>query len=117
MLAYALFWTICLRYLAATKRDSPVPLPSFIQSFLESVAAKILCLDPRPSTGRKQQNVEGSSNNDEPGENQGNGNPFGTGVEKTNPYQEDWAWLAHLLDRVAFVVYLVVYFVFYVALL
>lgn len=116
MLAFALIWTICLRYLAATKRNSPVPLPGFIQGFLESFPAKILCLDPRPSTGGRG-GGESTGDVTEQGESPGNGNPFGSGVEKNNPFQADWAWLAHLLDRVAFVIYLVVYTCFYLALL
>lgn len=122
MLAYALVWTICLRYLAATRRNSPVPLPGFIQGFLESLPAKILCLDPRPATGGKR-GEEGSTSgvggeDGAEGGGTGNGNPFGSGVEKSgNPFQEDWAWLAHLLDRIVFVVYLVVYLCFYLALL
>ncbi|ODM96857.1 Acetylcholine receptor subunit alpha-type acr-16 [Orchesella cincta] len=114
MLAFALVWTVCLRYLAATKRDSPVPLPSFIMGFLESLPAKILCLDPRPTTGRRENTgAEGNEQSD----GTGTANPFGSGVEKKNPFQDDWAWLAHLLDRVAFMVYLVIYLIFYLALL
>ncbi|CAL8121932.1 unnamed protein product [Orchesella dallaii] len=116
MLAFALVWTVCLRYLAATKRDSPVPLPSFITGFLASFPAKILCLDPRPTTGRRE-NTGSEGNEQGDGAANGNPNPFGSGVEKNNPFQDDWAWLAHLLDRVAFMVYLIIYMIFYLALL
>jgi len=101
MVSVALVWTICLRYLAATKRTSPVPLPGFIESFLASFPAKILCLDPRPAAGSVS-----SETDDE-----------GKLVSGGNPNQADWAWLAHLLDRVAFVFYLIVYIIFYAAML
>jgi len=112
MVSIALLWTIGLRYLAATKRTSPVPLPGFIQTFLVSLPAKILCLDPRPNSG----STAGEQN----------GGPADSGTSSTtdtgklvglNPYKEDWAWLAHLLDRVAFVIYLIIYLTFYLALL
>lgn len=112
MLAFALIWTVCLRYLAATKRNSPVPLPSFIQGFLESLPAKILCLDPRPSTGGGRQDVESAENNE-----QSDRKPLGNDMGRSNPFQEDWAWLAHLLDRVVFLIYMVAYLIFYAALL
>jgi hypothetical protein len=105
MVSVALVWTIVLRYLAATKRTSPVPLPGFIVSFLESMPAKILCLDPRP--------VQGSTTT----ESSGGTDDEGKLVSNANPHQADWAWLAHLLDRVAFLIYLIVYICFYVALL
>lgn len=116
MLSFALIWTVCLRYLAATRRTSPVPLPGFIQSFLESIPAKILCLDPRPSTGERPDGTDSGPDNEQ-SDGAGNGNPFGTGVDKKNPFQEDWAWLAHLMDRVVFMIYLIVYLCFYLALL
>ncbi|CAG7728326.1 unnamed protein product, partial [Allacma fusca] len=40
MVSVALVWTIGLRYLAAAKRTSPVPLPGFIQVFLDSWVSK-----------------------------------------------------------------------------
>jgi hypothetical protein len=113
MIAVALVWTVCLRYLAASKRTSPVPLPGFIQSFLGSLPAKILCLDPRPTNS--SQSNDAIRANGEPGTD----GSVDTGklVGDGNPYQEDWAWLAHLLDRVAFLIYLVMYLFFYLALL
>lgn len=101
MVSFSLAWTISLRYLAATKRTSPVPLPGFISGFLASFPAKILCIDPRPTAG-----ASASETDDE-----------GKLVSSGNPHQADWAWLAHLLDRVAFVIYLIVYIIFYIAML
>jgi hypothetical protein len=119
MVSFALIWTICLRYLAATKRSSPVPLPGFIQSFLASLPAKLLCLDPRPvSAGAAagQSNGVPADGNDA-GTGGGGGADMGKFAGSTNPYREDWAWLAHLLDRIAFLVYLIIYLCFYLALL
>ncbi|XP_021962358.1 acetylcholine receptor subunit alpha-type acr-16 [Folsomia candida] len=116
MVSVALIWTVCLRYLAASRRTSPVPLPGFIQTFLSSIPAKILCLDPRPTQSSSHEN----SNNDARGAGGGeSGGTTDTGklVATTNPYQEDWAWLAHLFDRVAFLLYFVLYICFYLALL
>ncbi|CAG7817537.1 unnamed protein product [Allacma fusca] len=105
MVSVALVWTIGLRYLAAAKRTSPVPLPGFIQVFLDSMVSKILCLDPRPNTSNTSEDEVGSSGDE------------GKLVSIQSPYQADWAWLAHLLDRVAFTIYLIVYIIFTVALL
>jgi hypothetical protein len=102
MVSVALVWTILIRYIAKTKRNSPVPLPSLVLSLLDSVLAKILCLNPRPTSEASGRNEAISSNNDDNDEL----------VKQDNPYQEDWAWLAHLLDRVAFLMYLIVYITF-----
>jgi len=106
MVTVALLWTILIRYIAKSKRNSPVPLPGFIQTLLGSVVATILCLNPRPTLKNGGQSSattsgggEGLDDNDEL-------------MKQENPYQEDWAWLAHLLDRIAFLAYLIVYTTF-----
>ncbi|CAL8135333.1 unnamed protein product [Orchesella dallaii] len=107
MLTFALAWTVGIRYLAKTKRNSPVPLPEFLQSFLDSKGATVLCLNPRPTTkGQIQRkNTESSEEDGEVSEL----------VQEDNLIQEDWEWLARLVDRIAFIFYLLTYIIFIIA--
>ncbi|CAL8135329.1 unnamed protein product [Orchesella dallaii] len=109
MVTFGLAWTVGIRYLAKTKRNSPVPLPEFLQSFLNSIGATVLCLNPRPTT-KGQIQRKNTENSEEDGE-------VSELVEEDNSIQEDWEWLARLVDRIAFIAYLITYTIFIVAFL
>lgn len=112
MVTFALAWTVLIRYIAKTKRNTPIPLPEFVQSFLSSFAATVLCLNPRPqSKGQTLRKLEENAGDGEDGD----VSELVRGDENT--IQEDWEWLARFLDRVAFFAYLIIYNIFIVAFL
>ena len=90
MIVIALLWTILSRFLASTTRSTDIPLPSFVLQFLDSWPSKILCLESRSH----QKSTNNSLN-----------------------IQKDWTWLAHLLDRFVFFIYLLTYIIFIFAFL
>lgn len=109
MVTFAFGWTVGIRYLAKTKRCSPLPLPGFIEKLLNSLAATVLCLTPRPQTkGHAQRKLEETTDEEDVSELVGEGK---------SDAQEDWEWLARLLDRIVFLGYLTTYIFFIAAFL
>ena len=102
MICAALIWTICSRHIAQTRRMSKIPLPAQLLGFLESWPSKVLFIAPRPQ------------DNDNSGGYKMTEEDAGlTGLHSL--VNSDWAWLAHLLDRIMFGVYVVLYFIFVIA--
>lgn len=107
MVTFAFGWVVVIRYLTKLKRNSPAPLPGFVGSLLNSVGATILCLTPRPDPKSKLEK-EGPEGAGEDGDVQ----ELVDENKSMNQYQQDWEWLACLLDRIAFIAYFIVYLIF-----
>ncbi|ODN03049.1 Neuronal acetylcholine receptor subunit beta-3, partial [Orchesella cincta] len=110
MVTFGLAWTVFIRYIAKTKRISPVPLPAALQTFLNSPAGTILCLNLRPTTKAQIQRKNTENSEDD-------GDVSELVEEDNNSVQEDWEWLARLVDRLLFIIYLITYTIFIVAFL
>lgn len=104
MVTFALGWVVLIRYLAKTKRNSPVPLPNFAEKLLNSGAANILCLNPRPQSKAESRRKCAETAED--------GDVSELVEEDSGNHQADWEWLARLLDRIAFVAYFIAYNIF-----
>lgn len=110
MVGFAFAWTVGIRYIAKMKRNSPLPLPDFVQTILNSAAATVLCVNPRPLTKGQSQRKEADNDGDDADASE-------LVQEDDRDSQEDWEWLARFLDRIAFVAYLITYTVFICAFL
>jgi hypothetical protein len=110
----SLIWTLVLGRLSSLKRASPGPLPPCLQHLLDGWIGKILCLNPRPGAAGAPVPPT-STTNDNNGEDD-NDDELEL-VQSINSTDSDWAWLAHLLDRLAFILYLILYLSLYFAFL
>jgi hypothetical protein len=110
----SLIWTLVLGRLSSLKRTSLRPLPPSLQNLLDGWIGKILCLNPRHGPAGAPVPPTSATNDN---------NGMGVKddelelVQPINPTDSDWAWLAHLFDRLAFILYLILYLSLYFAFL